>query len=78
MGKQPIQTGKAVQQILTPDGKTNLHSSTQGPGKAPHPGGWETSDKGKKPKFGSIPSQAAPPLLSQDISGLRSIPGYAG
>lgn len=71
-GKQPVQTGKAVQQILAPHGKTDLRSPTQGPGKASHPGGWETSDKGKNQRFGSIPSQEAPPLLSQDIFGLGS------
>lgn len=50
MGKQPIQTGKTVQQILTPHGKSNLHSPTQEPGKASHTRGWETSNKGKKAK----------------------------
>lgn len=78
IGKQSIQPGKAVQQILTPHGKTNLHSPTQGPGKASHPGGWETSDKGKKPQvwLHSQPNSATSPEPGH--FWFEIIPGHTG
>lgn len=72
MGKQPMWTGRTVQQVLTPHGRTNLPSSMQGTEKSPQPGGWDASDRGKKQRFFSIPSQEATPLLCQFISDFIS------
>lgn len=53
--------------MLTPHGVTNLHSLPKGQGKLHI---LEAETNGKYQRFGSICSQAMPPLLSQDISVL--------